>query len=100
MAGQGKFKIGKKFRDNVPLFSEQELGSFDFKCRSPEILRILIKWLEELEQFVKKPQVSIMEKKAFKDLRIKVKEVMPASAAIRKKIADHLEMKVQSIKKT
>jgi hypothetical protein len=38
-----------------------------------------------------------MNKKAFKDLRIKVKEVLPASAAIRKKIADHLELKVKNL---
>lgn len=100
LEGKGKFLIGKKFRDNVPPFNEEELDSFDFKCKSPEILRILIKWLEELEQFVNKPQSSIMDKKAFKDIRIKVKEVLPASGAIRKKIADHLEMKVKDLTKS
>jgi hypothetical protein len=45
MEGKGKYLIGKKFKDNVPLFTEEELTSYDFKCKSPEILRILIKWL-------------------------------------------------------
>ena len=40
-----KYLIGKKFKDNIPLFSEEELNTLSFKCKSPEILRILIKWL-------------------------------------------------------
>ena len=40
-----KYLIGKKFKDNIPLFTEEELGTLNFKSKSPEILRILIKWL-------------------------------------------------------
>ena len=52
LEGKGKYLIGKKFKDNTPPFEEDEMNTLDFKCKSPEILRILIKWLEEIEDMV------------------------------------------------
>lgn len=93
LEGKGKYLIGKKFKDNTPPFEEEEMNTLDFKCKSPEILRILIKWLEELEELMADCDKEIMKKMAFKDIKLKASEAFPASQPLRRAMVDHLKSK-------
>lgn len=41
--------IGMKFSENIEQFSETEVNDAGIKIKGPEILRVLIKWIEGLE---------------------------------------------------
>lgn len=42
------YAIGSKISQNVEAYTEAELAQHGFRLKSPEILRILIKWIDEL----------------------------------------------------
>lgn len=45
--------IGMKFKENTPLYTKKEIEEDGIKIKAPEILRIIIKWIGELEKKVK-----------------------------------------------
>lgn len=40
-----EYKIGMKFQNNLPLYTYEELNDGDMSIHSPEVLRVLIKWI-------------------------------------------------------
>jgi hypothetical protein len=42
----GDYKIGMKFKKDMPVYTKEELESEGIPIQSPEVLRILIKWTE------------------------------------------------------
>jgi hypothetical protein len=44
------YKIGTKINPNTELYSEAEIKAGFFEVKSTSILRILTKWIEELEK--------------------------------------------------
>lgn len=42
------YLIGRKFSENTKIYSQQEIESCHLEVRSPQVLRILTKWCEEL----------------------------------------------------
>ena len=44
-----KFEIGRKMSKNTGLFSEREIEEGEINIKNTTIMRILIKWCEELE---------------------------------------------------
>lgn len=43
-----EFLIGSKINQSTPIYTEEEIKSPGLKLKRPELLRILMKWLEEL----------------------------------------------------
>lgn len=41
-------QIGMKLREGTPLFTKEEITSDGLEIQMPEILRIIVKWIEEL----------------------------------------------------
>lgn len=48
-----KHLIGMKFKENTPQYNKRELGEPGIQPKSPEVLRVIIKWTEELEKKVR-----------------------------------------------
>ena len=46
--GEVKNQIGMKLRESTPLFTKEEIAREGFDIKMPEILRIVVKWIEEL----------------------------------------------------
>lgn len=45
--------IGMKFKEDTPLFSKKEIEAEGLTIRTPELLRVIIKWIAELEKKVR-----------------------------------------------
>jgi hypothetical protein len=45
--------VGMKFKENSPQYSKRELEEAGIQIKSPEVLRVIIKWTEELEKKVR-----------------------------------------------
>lgn len=45
--------VGMKFKENTPKFSQKEIEEDGIRIKTPELLRVVIKWIEELEKKVK-----------------------------------------------
>lgn len=54
-----------KFKENMPLYSEEEVNERGLIIKAPEVLRVVIKWIEELEEFITKPKKTLEKKKFF-----------------------------------
>lgn len=52
--GEVKNQIGMKLRESTPLFTKEDIASEGFEIKMPEILRIIVKWIEELERRVQR----------------------------------------------
>lgn len=50
-----KYLIGRKVNKNTPLYSEPEIQNGVFFVKSPSVLRIITKWVEELSELITKP---------------------------------------------
>jgi hypothetical protein len=48
--------VGMKFREGTPLYSEGELNRRGIEIKTPEVLRVLMKWVEELQEIIKDPR--------------------------------------------
>lgn len=47
--------IGTKFREDTPIYSEAEIEESGLDIKTPEMLRVVVKWVEELEEAIKSP---------------------------------------------
>jgi hypothetical protein len=45
--------IGMKFKENTPQYTKKEIEDDGIQIKTPEILRIIIKWIAELERKVR-----------------------------------------------
>ena len=45
-----------KFKEDMPLFSLDEISEAGLTVRSPEMLRVFVKWIDELEAMVQTPE--------------------------------------------
>jgi hypothetical protein len=45
-------RIGMKFKENTPLYTEDEIREEGVRIKTSEVLRVVIKWIEELEKKV------------------------------------------------
>lgn len=45
-----KHKIGMKFRENMPTYTAEEVEKEGIGIKVPEVLRVIVKWVEELEK--------------------------------------------------
>jgi single-stranded DNA-specific DHH superfamily exonuclease len=48
-------KISMKFREDIEVYIEAELNDPGIPIKSPEVLRVIVKWIEELEALIKNP---------------------------------------------
>lgn len=46
---------GMKFKEDMPLYTEDEMREPGVPIKRPEVLRVLIKWTEELDEIVANP---------------------------------------------
>lgn len=58
-----EFWIGSKIHESTPLYSEEEINAPGLKLKKPELLRILMKWLDELLTNFEKTEERIIENK-------------------------------------
>ena len=59
------YKIGRKLPDTVPKFNLND-DDEGFKINSPEIFRVIIKWVGDMEDFILFPSDEVEEKQTFK----------------------------------
>jgi hypothetical protein len=46
-----------KFREGTPLYSDRKRSREKaYKSKTPEVLRVIMKWVEELQEIVKDPR--------------------------------------------
>lgn len=55
--------VGMKFKQDMPEFTNEELRATGILIKSPEVLRILIKWIEELDDMVERPDIIVKRAK-------------------------------------
>lgn len=58
------YKIGRKIPENVPKYTD--LDSNSLEINSPEIFRVIIKWMSYLEEAITAPNENINKKRNFK----------------------------------
>lgn len=46
-------QTGMKFKENTPLYSQKEIDEDGIEIKTPEVLRIIIKWISELEKKIR-----------------------------------------------
>jgi len=51
-----------KFKEDTSPFSEEEIKNPGVPIHSPEVLRILIKWIEEIDSMLHEPEKNILER--------------------------------------
>ncbi len=39
-------QIGMKFKENTPLYSEKQMEDGSIQIKAPQVLRVIIKWIE------------------------------------------------------
>lgn len=54
-------RIGMKFKMNMPLYSADEIKEIGVPTKSPEVLRVLIKWIDKLDEIVKEPEQHVAD---------------------------------------
>ena len=59
MESELEFVIGTKISEGTSLFTEEELNAPGLQIKSTELLRILMKWCEELSSYFVKPEEKI-----------------------------------------
>lgn len=65
-----EYEIGKKLSDNIGLYSEKELDEPGLEIKSPEVGRVLTKWIEELHRLLFNPERVLKNvKSGFKNMR-------------------------------
>lgn len=52
-------KVGMKFKRNMPIIPNENANGPTIEINSSEVLRVLIKWIEELDEFLEHPEVHI-----------------------------------------
>lgn len=63
-----KFVIGRKINKNTPKYTKPEIENGVFFVKSASILRLLTKWVEQLDDIVRNPEKQIKNSdKQFKD---------------------------------
>jgi hypothetical protein len=45
-----------KFREGTPLYSPKEIEKTGVKIKTPEVLRVIMKWVEELQKIMANPR--------------------------------------------
>lgn len=55
-------KICMKFKEDMSQYTEDEINNPGVPIKSPEVLRVLIKWIEELDAIVAKPKQNLLER--------------------------------------
>ncbi len=58
------YKIGRKISQNVSRYEKLDTGVLEMY--SPQIFRVLIKWMEDLEETINKTNEKINQKQSFK----------------------------------
>lgn len=53
-------KIGMKFKRNMPLIPNSDANGPTIEINSSEVLRVLIKWIEEIDDFIENPETHIL----------------------------------------
>lgn len=48
--------IGMKFREGTPLYTDEEIKAKGVEIKTPEVLRVIMKWVKELQEIVKDPR--------------------------------------------
>lgn len=48
-------RVGMKFKPDMPLYTEEEIEDIGVPIKSPEVLRVLIKWIGKLDEIVNEP---------------------------------------------
>lgn len=56
--------IGRKIPENVDKMNEDEDAQIDLK--SPEIFRVIVKWVSDMEDYILNPDDELKEKDYFK----------------------------------
>ena len=62
-----KIKIGRKIPDNTEKYFE--FGNEDMEITSPQLFRVMIKWIEEMEHLLIKPSDMISGRTSIKFIR-------------------------------
>ena len=67
----GAYKIGRKLPESTPEYKMDD--SVFFHIKTPEMFRVVVKWVGDLEALFMKPEEEVRKKKFFKNVS-KVKE--------------------------
>lgn len=59
-----EYEINSKISENTPLYTEEELDMPGLNLKAPELLRILVKWAEELLCYFEKTDEKIIQNKS------------------------------------
>ena len=46
-------RVGMKFKSDMPIYTEEEIEDIGVPIKSPEVLRVLIKWINKLDEIAK-----------------------------------------------
>lgn len=97
-----EYEINTKLSEHIELYSEEELNRPGLEIKSPQIERVLTKWIEELHRLLFHPeQVLDSVKSGFKNMSksnaIYLTEAMKKEMA--EKLAEIAKGKVQSLHK-
>lgn len=58
-------QVGRKIKENTPTFTQQEIKEDGIRIKAPEMLRVVLKWIEELERKLKALQNGELLERSF-----------------------------------